>query len=344
MNAQNKPKVALAFSGASSRSVFYIGFLEVLKENNFPIDYISAISGSSIVAASFACGTMDKLKDAVLELNREFLFTLIERSKTSGGFYQMDKAEQFLRIYTRNQKFEEVCPKLGIVATDIEGGELVALQVGDIAKALCASCALPGIFEPVPWGNKSLVDGGILSVVPGKVAQSSGADLVIGIDLRATRHVFSPWQIWSKRLLNRVKSLIWPDQISHLWSKVAKYSDFFASYPKLTKDYDQRINQPKLWTVLGRALDLAIKAQEDSRLETNFDCDLLIVPQHKKYPFWKKYLFLHFTDFSHTKEYYQLGRDTAEIYLPQLWQLLAEKEQAIAKTDLKLKELIEHGS
>jgi len=60
---KQQPKVGLALSGASSRSVFYIGFLEVLKENDYPIDYIAALSGATIVAASFASGTMNKVKD-----------------------------------------------------------------------------------------------------------------------------------------------------------------------------------------------------------------------------------------------------------------------------------------
>ena len=66
MNGNNKisrPKIGLAMSGAAARSVYYIGFLEVLTENNIQLDYIAASSGATIVAASYACGTLDKFKE-----------------------------------------------------------------------------------------------------------------------------------------------------------------------------------------------------------------------------------------------------------------------------------------
>lgn len=309
------------------------------------MDYIAAISGSSIVAASYACGSLPQLKQTALELNNELLFNLIERSKNSGGLYNLKKVEEALRVYTHNKKFEEVNPKLGIVATDINAGEEVVLQVGDIARAVCASCTLPGVFEPMPWGEKSLIDGGVFSIVPGNVAAASGADVVIGIDLRATRHVFSPWQIYGKRIINKIKNLIWPNQINLLWQKFLQRIDdmqFFDLYPEIDSGYDQRKNRPGLFKVLGRSLDLAIMAQERNRHETDFGCDMLIIPQAKKYPFWKKYLFLHFTDFSHTEEYYQLGRKTAEGNLAQMWQLIADKEKQLERAKQKVSELLIH--
>lgn len=319
------PKIGLAFSGASSRSIFYIGFLEVLKERGFDFDYIAAMSGASIVAASYACNTSHELKRLAFSLDKEVLYNFIERSEGKRGIYHMNKIEEMLRTYTRNMTFEETRPALGFVATDLDSGAEVVLQVGDIAKAICASCTLPGIFEPVIWGNKHLVDGGLVNIVPGNVAREAGCDIVIGIDMRATRHVFSSWQIWLKKFANVIKRILWPRRVDAMWQRVSDLLEntfFMDAYPHVTPVTDQS-RFPNMFSVLGRTLDIAIEAQKKQK-DHSFGCDLLIVPETPTPPNWKKYLFLHFTDFSNNEELYQSGREAAEKYLPKMKQLLSE--------------------
>lgn len=329
LNKQNKIKVGLAFSGASTRSIFYIGFLEVLKENEYPIDFIAALSGGTIVAASFASGTMQKLKELAFRLNKEVIFSLIQRSKGKGGLYHLDKVEELLRTFTKNYNFEDVSPRLGFVATDIIAGEEVVLQVGDLAQAICASCSLPVVFQPRAWGNKVLVDGGIINIVPGNVARQADMDLVIGIDLRATRHIFSPWQIYSRRIVNKIKIIIWPNIMEKLWQKVLdqfRLSDFWQTNFYLGQS-GHKLNDPNLFTVIGRSLDIAIEAQQNENLENNYDCDL-IISSELEVPFWKKMLFIRFTHVDNTQDYYLAGRKAAEDNLPKMWQLLKNKEVA----------------
>ncbi len=341
MIEDNKPTVGFAFSGASSRSIFYIGFLEVLAENDFPVDYIAAMSGGAVVAASFACKTLPQLKKFGLGLDKELVFSIIERSKGRGGLYQLNKVEEVLRVFTRNQKFENVKPRLGFVATDISAGEEVALQVGDIARAVCASCTLPGIFQPLEWGNKQLIDGGVMNIVPGNVARQANVDIVVGIDMRATRHIFSPWQIYLKRALNFVKRFLWPNKVDLLWQKITtslEYLDFFNAYPNIDSLQSKSMS-PNLFGVLGKSMDLAIQAQK-KQTDPMFGCDILIVPEISSMPFWKKYLFLHFTDFSNTQSYYEAGRETALQNLPQLWQALADKEKELVGREQKIKTML----
>lgn len=330
-----KPTVGFAFSGASSRSIFYIGFLEVLAENNFPIDFISAMSGGAVVAASYACGTLPQLKQFALSMDKELVFNLIERSGGRGGLYSLNKVESTLRVFTKNQTFEDVNPRLGFVATDISAGEEVTLQMGDIAKAVCASCTLPGVFQPMEWGNRQLVDGGIINIVPGNVARAANVDLVIGIDMRATRHVFSRWQIVLKKIVDRIKQVLWPKPLNILWNNLSSLLDYERGF-----EFNQPL--PNIYTVLDKSIDLAIKAQKEIESK-DFDCDLLLSPDITHMPFWKKYLFLHFTDFSNTQEYYNAGRKTASDALPQMWQMLADKQEEINKREQQLKTILENN-
>lgn len=341
-NSSIKPKIGFAFSGASSRSVFYIGFLEVLKENDFPIDYIAAMSGGAVVAASFACNTLPALKEMALGMDKELVFNLIEKSQGRGGLYHLNKVEAFLRIYSKNLKFEDVKPQLGFVTTDISVGEEVVLQMGDIARAVCASCTLPGVFEPLEWGNRQLLDGGIMNIVPGNVARGANMDIVIGIDMRATRHIFSPWQILLKKGLDIVKQILWPSQVDKLWRKfvnVLNYEDSLGAYQSVDRLHDKS-QYPGIFTVLNKAIGLAIKAQKKQENNTTFDCDLIISPDIPSPSFWKKYLYLHFTDFSSTEQYYKAGRRVATQKLPEMWQMIADKEKEMTGIEKKVKEML----
>lgn len=328
-----KPTVGLAFSGASSRSMFYIGFLEVLQENKFPIDYIAALSGGAIVAASYSSGTMPELKKMVMAFNKDLLFSFIQRSKGRGGIYSLSKVESELRVFTLNKNFEDVYPKLGFGTTDLNTGEEVVLQIGDIAHAICASCTLPLVFEPMEWGNRRLVDGGIVNVVPGNIARDAGTDLVIGIDMRATPHIFSPWQISLKKMVDFVKHILWPKPVNALWEKMTKLME----YPEFDNQYTPM--NPRIYSVLDRSIELAMEAQK-KLTDPNYGCDLLIAPQVSHLGFWKRRLFLHFTDFSKTQMYYDSGRQTAKSYLPKMWQMLADKEKEIESTNTKVQTLL----
>jgi len=339
---KNRPTIGLALRGASSRSVFYIGFLEVLEEQGVPIDYIASMSGGAIVAASYACGTLPQLKEHALRLNREVLSSLIEKSATKSGVYNLDKVEEMLRVFTRNQKFEEVEPLMGFIAVDINRGEEVVLSMGDIAHAARASCTLPWIFEPVSWGNRLLIDGGIMNIIPGDVVQQAGIDIVIGVDLRNTDYIFGRPQIFAKKVLTALKRLLLLNQAERFWQQLARYLDnteLFRRYSEWQTfagpDY------PGKYGVLGRAMDLALVAEQKHPKDSTYGCNLLIRPAIRRISGWQRGL--HLLDFSKNRELYELGRQTAEQYIPQIWQLMAEHETKQQQVEASLAEMVKHN-
>lgn len=344
MMSNNRPTIGLALRGASSRSVFNIGLLEVFQEQGLNIDYIAAMSGSAIVAAAYACGTLNQLREQALAFNKEVLSSLIEKSAGKGGMYNLDKMEELLRLFTQNKRFEEVQPLMGFVAVDIERGEEVVLSMGDIAHATRVTCTLPWVFEPVHWGNRVLIDGGVMNIVPGNVVQRAGIDIVIGVDLRNSKHIFGKSQLLIKRLLNRTKRLLLLNQTEKLWNQIADYlmsTDFFNQYQEL-QDYSGA-HYPGKFGVLGRAMDLAVAAEKQAQGDTTYGCDLLIRPKFPHLPRWKRYLHLDLMDFRHTRELYELGRQTALEYLPRIWQMMAEHEEKQARVKASLEKIAQHN-
>jgi NTE family protein len=315
-----KPKIGLALSGASSRSIFYIGFLEVLQEQSIPIDYIAACSGGSIVAACYSCGTLDNLKETAMRLTRESVFTLLERSPRKGGVYSLDKVEAVLRTYTKNLQFEDVRPHMGFVAADLDKGEQVVISMGDIARAARVACTLPGIFEPVQWGSRTLVDGGLLNVLPMDVLKQVGMDVCIGIDLQGTPHIFNKKELVTLQTVRLLRKIFFINQAKRLWEhfiRVLGRFEFFEEFFAL----DDSVEESRFGTfsVLGRAMDLAIQAsKQDYRRNTLAATDLIITPAVPKRGY---------TDFSQSQDLYQLGRSTAIAALPKIRTVIYEAEQ-----------------
>jgi NTE family protein len=66
-------------------------------------------------------------------------------------------------------------------------GERVIIRDGRIARAIRASCSVPGIVTPVIIDGRLLGDGGVVDNLPVDVARDLGADFVIGVD------VFEPY-------------------------------------------------------------------------------------------------------------------------------------------------------
>ena len=69
------------------------------------------------------------------------------------------------------------------VAVDLNTKEEVVFHRGNIVTAIRSSMSIPGYFAPVPYGDKYLVDGGMLNNLPVDVVKQMGADYVITIDL-----------------------------------------------------------------------------------------------------------------------------------------------------------------
>ncbi len=60
---------------------------------------------------------------------------------------------------------------------------IVISDLDDIGEAVRASCAIPGLFQPVPIRGMSLLDGGLTSQVPTDVVRALGARVTVGVSL-----------------------------------------------------------------------------------------------------------------------------------------------------------------
>jgi len=182
-------RIGLALGGGAARGIAHIGVLEAFEENGIQISCISGTSIGALVASYYAFGkNLDDIKD----IGRELSFTsMIGLTLQKKGLFSTRSLEKMVVRDLGDVNIEDAKIPLAICATDIANGEQVVLTHGKLAKAICASTAVPGVFIPVEIEGKTLVDGGITENVPISLLDKMGAGITIGVSLNG-HHSYPP--------------------------------------------------------------------------------------------------------------------------------------------------------
>ena len=172
-------ETGISFGGGCLRGVAHIGALKEILSHELSITHVAGTSAGAVIAGLYACGVSpEQMTDAVESLSiRKHLDFGFSRK----GWLKGDRIyETFLRL-TEGKYFSDLDIPLAVVCVDLHSRSLTIIKEGEVAKALRASIAIPGIFSPVEMGGKLLVDGYILNNNPADVVKAMGAKHVIAI-------------------------------------------------------------------------------------------------------------------------------------------------------------------
>lgn len=178
---QKKPVIGLALGSGGARGFAHIGVIRTLEEAGIQVNYLAGSSIGALVATMYGVGhSIATLETFAKLFKRKFYldFTVSRQGLIAG-----EKIESLVRLLAKSKTFAELDYPVQVVATDLLTGEKVVIKDGDVAKAVRASMSIPGIFKPVQWGERLLVDGGVVERVPVSVVREMGADLVIAVDV-----------------------------------------------------------------------------------------------------------------------------------------------------------------
>ena len=178
-----EPKIGLALSGGGARGFAHVGVLKALADNDVPVDLIAGTSAGSFVAGAFAAGLS---ADDIVRLGKKISwFGVAGFSYSPRGLLSNAPMGKFINDNFPVTRFEDLSIPFASVACDLEtGDEIVLKEHGDLAEAIRASCAIPGVFVPVvDTEGRALVDGGVVSPMPTAAVRDLGADIVIAVDL-----------------------------------------------------------------------------------------------------------------------------------------------------------------
>ena len=210
-------RIGLVLSGGGARGLAHVGVIKVLEAEGIRPDIIVGTSMGSIVGGLYASGYNAAEIDAIARqmdwqytfddapprrhqpytvrqldagLNSDIRFSItrdgisLPRGMLQGQNLGLVLDELF-QARGESMRIEKLPVAFAAVAADLETGQAVVLDSGDVSLAVRASMSIPGALEPVPYQGRLLVDGGIANNMPIDVARAMGADTIIAVDVGA---------------------------------------------------------------------------------------------------------------------------------------------------------------
>jgi NTE family protein len=214
-SAPQRPRVGLVLAGGGAKGGAHVGVLKVLEEMHVPIDCIAGTSMGALAGGGYASGIpadqlqtfidgidwkrvvggvgtrglkpIEEKRQGVTYSNQLQLGIQNSQIVFAPGLFNTSAIDDLLRGFVGKAREQADFSRLPIpfraVATDMVSGRMVVLDHGDLATAMRASMALPGVFAPVTRDKEILADGGLVRNIPVDVARSLCADVVIVVNL-----------------------------------------------------------------------------------------------------------------------------------------------------------------
>lgn len=180
-----RPQIGLALSAGGVRGFAHVGVLEVFDNALLPIDYLAGTSMGSVVGGFYAAGLPT---DKLWELGEHISIKTITPDFNVMGLFRFLFARKlptsanlakFFEEQLGDKQFEDLAIPFSCAAMDVKTGERVLFNSGPLAIAVRASMNLPGVFEPVEYRHRALVDGAVIDYLPVDSVKQMGADYII---------------------------------------------------------------------------------------------------------------------------------------------------------------------
>ena len=213
-NKPSDPRVGLVLSGGGAKGLAHVGVLKILDSLGVRVDYVAGTSMGAVVGGLYASGYSGKQLDSIIRSTKFDLLISDEIPRESKTFYERKNGEKYALALpfdnfkinlpssiSRGQNVFNLVSKLTLgvsgiedfsklpipfycIATNMETGNEVVLEHGNLAQAIAASSALPTLFQPVILDHKLLMDGGIVNNFPITGLASKNIDIIIGVDVQ----------------------------------------------------------------------------------------------------------------------------------------------------------------
>jgi NTE family protein len=177
--------VGLALSSGAAKGFAHIGVIQVLEENGIEVDVVAGSSMGAYIGSLWAYGhdgvEMEKLARD-LE-GRWALWSLIDPVfPPRQGFLRGMAVKKRLMRSIGTARFADLKRPLRVVAGNLATLERVVFSSGEVATAVHASMAVPGICVPVTIDGQTYIDGGVVDPLPVDVLREMGVSRVIAVD------------------------------------------------------------------------------------------------------------------------------------------------------------------
>ena len=211
--ASKKNKIGLVLGGGGARGLGHIGVLKVLKIHSIPIHMLAGTSIGAVIGAMYAA-TLDphwienKFKEFIDSeaYKRIGLHRLVPTSQPNSSIFQtaatymknqiiinlandrlgilkQERLSEIIEFLLPVKTFEELKIPFSCLAVDLNSGEDVVFNSGNLIEAIVASSAIPGYIPPIEKDGMLLTDGAVSCPDPVKTVRKMGADFRISVDV-----------------------------------------------------------------------------------------------------------------------------------------------------------------
>jgi NTE family protein len=177
-------RLGLVLSSGGAKGFAYIGVLQVLEELGLEFDVIAGSSIGAVIAALWARGhDASQLGECARKFNKWMhlrrLFDHVMDIRR--GLLRGDRLEQYLRGLLDDANFTDLSVPLYISGTDVDNLRSVMFSDGDVASALHASVAIPGICVPCQRDGNTYIDGGVSNPLPVHSLRDRGIENILAV-------------------------------------------------------------------------------------------------------------------------------------------------------------------
>ena len=181
--------MGLALVSGAAYGFSHVGVIKVLEENNICFDIACGSSIGAVIATFWALGyKAEQIEKVSIDLGKKInFFSVSGFSFPFKGFLKAKFLENIFKKIFRDKTFYDLKHNLKIVVFDFFRRQTTVIEEGLLYKAVAASCAMPGVFEPIKVKGEMLLDGGILSPLPTKVLLNYNVNKIIAVNVMPTR-------------------------------------------------------------------------------------------------------------------------------------------------------------
>ena len=282
-------RIGLALSSGAAKGLAHVGVIQVLEENGIEVDCIAGSSMGAYVGSIWAYGLDGgKLEKLARELEGRWgLLRLLDPSlPPRRGFLYTHRTAARLRRSIGHAHFSELIRPLRVLATHIDSLERVVFSTGEVASAVEASIAIPGVCVPVTLDGETYIDGGISDPLPVDVLAEMGIERIIAVN------VIPP-----------------PERIRQWLDSRREQSGRPPEHSRFGRFLSERFNYLARGNILDTMMQAISGAQTRNAEVAARQADVVIRPLAGD---------AEWHDFTNPQKYIALGRSAAEAQLPAL--------------------------
>ena len=206
-----RPTLGIALGGGGVRGAAHVGVLQEIDNAGIKVDRISGVSAGAIIGCLYAYSLDGKWVENHFReiwssqsfngLTSKIFFDNGSAKSFSGGIKKTltdhvialmslhrssliknDQLRDILKMLVPIRNFDQLEIPLKIISTDIESGEDVISEKGNLIDALLKSCSIPGVMEPIMDDGRVIVDGGVSMPIP-IPPLAENCDVTVAVDI-----------------------------------------------------------------------------------------------------------------------------------------------------------------